>query len=85
MLTTDDVKLLEEHFATKKDLKDMEDRLVSKEEFRELKAIVEKGFGFSKVSEEEELVHKQSHEDVNDRLTRIESTPTVAHELKLKN
>ena len=86
MLTADDFDKLVDFFATKQELKDMEHRLiaglVSKKEFRALRDIIETGFGSSKVKEDEDLIHRQEHEDLSGRLTNIESIPTIAHELK---
>lgn len=83
MLTTEDVKLLTDLFATKQELKDSEERVISelRKDIRKYAADVEKVLSGDSKKEEDDLVHRQEHDDLDERVTRIESTPTVALEL----
>ncbi len=73
MLTVDDIKKLTQVFATKQDLTDLEERLVSKIEFRNLFTLVEKVAGELKNIRQEMIAHRQEHDDINLEIKRLKS------------
>lgn len=92
MMTPDDINKLVEFFATKQELQDMFDKCATKEDLQQLRILVEEVLGEVRVTREEMSVISQHMEDSNarsilqnDRLDKIESTPTIAHELKAKD
>lgn len=93
MITDDDIKKLltasAAIFATKQDLKklkdDLEEKMATKNHFDKIMNSVDKVLGELKTIREEQIFHQSSHDTVDERLTDIEHTPTVAHELKKNN
>lgn len=91
MLTINDIKKLTAVFATKQKLAEMEERLASKEELREVMTKVDAVFGEVKAMREDQSMHYLQHEDNDNehkvfrkRLNVIESVPVIAHQIKRK-
>ncbi|MBI2011641.1 hypothetical protein HYS91_02630 [Candidatus Daviesbacteria bacterium] len=88
MLTVDDIKKLAEVFVTKEELKQEVEKLLTRDEFNEkydkIMNMLDKVYGEVKTMREEQAAHTQRHEDVENRLIKIETIPSVAHELKKK-
>ncbi len=89
MLTISDIKKLTEVFTTKQEMMEMEERLATKVELREVMTKVDAVFGEVKAMREEQVMHFQSHEDnrlehkeFRGRLDKIESVPVIAHQIK---
>ena len=91
MLTVDDIKKLTQGFATKQDL----EKFVTKEEFHErMDSVLDKMdsvYGEVVRMREEQSLHAQRHDDIekelrahSKRLEKIESIPSIAHEIKGK-
>ncbi len=84
MLTFDDIKKLSHLYLTKREAQDMMDKAVE----QVTKVVNDRSdtvMGEIKEMREESASHRQEHDDLTEKITRIESTPTVAHELKIKN
>jgi hypothetical protein len=86
MLTVDDIKKLAELFATKADLADLREGLRGEmaEGFRMMNSRFDQVFGELKEIRNELTINRHEHDDLDQRLSKVESTPTVAHELRSK-
>ena len=82
MLTTDDLSLLREVFATKQEFAELREQishLPTKEEFF---SRMDELVGELKTVRQEFQAHQMTHDDIDERLDAIEATQTVAHELR---
>lgn len=52
------------------------------EKFDQVMTRMDKVYGEVKVRREEQAIHEASHEEIESRLSAVESVPVVAHELK---
>ena len=77
MLTIEDFKKLSQIFATKQDLKDLEERLVSKTEFEtKFSFVIDKLdflMGEIKSMREDWTIHSKAHDRIEEKLTKLES------------
>jgi len=88
MLTVGDIKKLTEVFATKQDIQKLDEKVVTRAEFDEkFRWVIDKldaVFGEIKAMRQDWSLHSGTHDRIEKRLTHIESTPTVASELRKK-
>lgn len=88
MLTVDDIKRLTEVFATKQELKDLEgrllDKLATRQQYNQVMNGVDRVLKELVEMREEKVVQGQQIKDLDDRVTKIESVPATAHQIKRK-
>ena len=86
MITDDDIQKMLQVFATKQELKQEIEKLVTVEEFREkhdqTMTRIDAVFKELKDRREEQTVHMQDHEDIRKDIDDIKRVPVIAHELK---
>lgn len=90
MITSEDIKKMiaafAPIFATKQDLKELEERMASKIELSDLKSDVmtkmDQVYGEVIAMRQEQVAHTQRHEDIDKSLKEIRSIPVIAHSLK---
>lgn len=68
-----------------KRLDDIERNMVTKDDNNKILNLVDQVLGELKDMRQEQSAHNQDHVDINERLTKIETLPSIAHELKKKS
>ena len=83
MITGDDVVKLSQVFATKEEFRLMEERMTekfaTKDQWNLVMNLVDKVLVEVKAMREEQAVHFSIHEEVNQRLDKLESVTGISH------
>ncbi len=89
MLTSEDIQKLFKIFATKEDLRslkeELEEKMATKEDSNRILRLVDQVLGEVKAMRIEQSAHSVRHDDVEERVTKIEKIPVIAHELRKKD
>ena len=85
-LSLDDIQKLTDVFATKEDLRNsierIEEKMATKKDLDRILNAINQVLKELPTTRQEQIVLSQQMNEVQDRLELIETTPTVAHELK---
>lgn len=77
MLTKDDIRRLIEVFATREDLKQeiqrLDEKMVTKDQFKRVIEMLDEVMGEVKTVREEQSIHANQHEEIHERLDKLQS------------
>jgi len=81
MITDEDINKLLTIFATKEELRQLEERMNNniKDQSNMILTLVDKVLVEVKATREEQAVHFATHDDINTRLDRLESVTGISH------